>query len=409
MVDFSVPEWVRKPVSPGVRGFALLAGIEAAARGILLSVFPLAMYRALGDAGLVSELYFLVGIVSLVSGLMVPLLTRAVPRRWVFSLGTGLYLLGAAFGCIGGLLVPVALLCNSIATATVFVCFNAYVLDTVGKAELGRLESLRLLYGGIGWTLGPVLGVWLLNWWPVTPFVISGVVAAVMLVSFWRMRMGAGRVIQRAKRASPNPFVYLPQFLGQPRLVAGWLFAVIRSCGWWVYIVYLPIFAVENGLGDSVGGVAASMTNLGLFTAPLMLRWMQRRSVRQGVRTGFLLCGSAFLLATVLSLVPWATVGVMVLGSYCLVLLDICGGLPFLMSVKPSERAEMSAVYSSFRDVSGILTPGVAWVLLQMVPLAGIFAASGAAMLAAWAVAGRLHPQLGVPGAERVRGVGQHG
>ena len=56
MVDFSVPEWVRKPVSPGVRGFALLAGIEAAARGILLSVFPLAMYRALGDAGLVSEL-----------------------------------------------------------------------------------------------------------------------------------------------------------------------------------------------------------------------------------------------------------------------------------------------------------------------------------------------------------------
>ena len=151
------------------------------------------------------------------------------------------------------------------------------------------------------------------------------------------------------------------------------------------------------------------MTNLGLFTAPLMLRWMQRRSVRQGVRTGFLLCGSAFLLATVLSLVPWATVGVMVLGSYCLVLLDICGGLPFLMSVKPSERAEMSAVYSSFRDVSGIMTPGVAWVLLQMVPLAGIFAASGAAMLAAWAVAGRLHPQLGVPGAERVRGVGQHG
>ena len=31
--------------------------------------------------------------------------------------------------------------------------------------------------------------------------------------------------------------------------------------------------------------------------------------------------------------------------------------MPFLMAVKPSERTEMSAVYSSFRDVSGILTP----------------------------------------------------
>lgn len=38
----------------------------------------------------------------------------------------------------------------------------------------------------------------------------------------------------------------------------------------------------------------------------------------------------------------------LVTGSLFLVLLDICGGLPFLMSVKPSQRTEMSAVYSSF-------------------------------------------------------------
>jgi MFS transporter, ACDE family, multidrug resistance protein len=33
------------------------------------------------------------------------------------------------------------------------------------------------------------------------------------------------------------------------------------------------------------------------------------------------------------------------------------------MAVKPSERTEMAAVYSSFRDVSGILTPGAGLVL----------------------------------------------
>ncbi|MFE3836664.1 hypothetical protein [Pseudogemmobacter sonorensis] len=57
--------------------------------------------------------------------------------------------------------------------------------------------------------------------------------------------------------------------------------------------------------------------------------------------------------------------------SFFFVVLDVVGGLPFLMSVKPSERTEMSAVYSSFRDVSGIMTPGAAWLVLFVAPLPG--------------------------------------
>jgi hypothetical protein len=32
-----------------------------------------------------------------------------------------------------------------------------------------------------------------------------------------------------------------------------------------------------------------------------------------------------------------------------------------------------------------------------------VFAAAGLALLIAWSVAGQLHPQLGVPGASRIR------
>ena len=70
-------------------------------------------------------------------------------------------------------------------------------------------------------------------------------------------------------------------------------------------------------------------------------------------------------------------------------------GLPFMMAVKPSERTEMAAVYSSFRDVSGILTPGVAYLVLLVAPLAGIFAASGIGMAVGWTIAGQLHRRLG--------------
>jgi hypothetical protein len=78
-------------------------------------------------------------------------------------------------------------------------------------------------------------------------------------------------------------------------------------------------------------------------------------------------------------------------------MLDVVGGLPFLMSVKPSERTEMSAVYSSFRDVSSVLTPGLAWAVLAVAPTAMIFGACGLAMAGAYSVAGSLHPRLGTP------------
>lgn len=102
-----------------------------------------------------------------------------------------------------------------------------------------------------------------------------------------------------------------------------------------------------------------------------------------------------FLSAGLFSVLPWATVALTMAASIFLVTLDVVGGLPFLMSVKPSERTEMSAVYSSFRDVSSILTPGAAWLVLWVAPLPGIFVAAGCGLLASWAVAGQLHPRLG--------------
>ena len=383
--------------------FARIAGLEALVRGSTLAAFPLLMYRAWGDAQRVSELYFVVGLISLLTALAVPLLAQRLQRRWVYVMGLSLYVVSAASGMLGGKWVTLALLCNTMAAATSFVCFNAYVLDHVAKVEFARLESLRMFYGSMGWVVGPAAGVYLLRYWQGAPFLMAGLGASTILLFIWKIRLGNGRVMARQAAGASHPWVYLQRFFRQPRLIGGWLFAVMRSCGWWFYFVYLGIFAVEHGLGDSVGGIATSVANMGLVTAPLLFRWVQRKSVRSAIRTGFLLGGLLFLLATLLSSMPWATVGMLVLGSYCLVLLDVCAGLPFLMSVKPSERTEMSAVYSSFRDVSGILSPALAWLVLQCTDVSGVFAAGGCALLLAWVIAGRLHPQLGVSAAQRVR------
>ena len=398
MITPRSPLYLSHAPTPRVEHFAIIAALEAGFRGLLLSVMPLVAYRTWSDGQLISGVYLAVGIASLICGLMVPYASRFVPRRWLFTAAGLFYLIAIVLALMGSpSAVAASLLVKAVGTVTFSVTLSAYVLDYIARQDLGRNESVRMLFSAASWTIGPAAGVLLLNWWPPAPFLLAGVFAVLMTGVFWYLRLGNGKQITRAAGPAANPLAYLGRFAQQPRLIAGWLFAVIRSCGWWVFIVYLPIFCIEAGLGETVGGLAVSASNALLFSTPFMLRLVHRISVRAAVRGSFLLAGLFFVLAWPAAGWPWVTVASLVAASVMLVMLDVAGSLPFLMAVKPSERTEMAAVYSSFRDVSGIVTPGVAALVLAVAPVAAVFAACGAAMWIAWGVAGTLHPRLGQP------------
>ncbi|MDB5664436.1 MFS transporter [Cypionkella sp.] len=383
--------------SPKLQHFALLAGLEAAVRGTLISTIPIAVYDAFGSAQNLSTVYLTAGIITLFWGLMVPRLTQIWPRRWVYSAGCVFYLISMVLFVLGTQWsVQLGILIMSMATVTCFVCFNAYVLDYVPRAELGRTQSLQMVYAAAPWAIGPMSGVYMRAFWAPLPFIVAAIFAVILFAVFWYLRLGSGKQITRAKGPAVNPLAYLGRFFRQPRLIAGWLFAVIRSCGWWVYVVYVPVFCIEADLGDKLGGFMLSVSNATLLLSPFMASWVRRRTVRIALRWALAYCAILFCLATIAAPLPWITIGCLFLGSFGLVMLDVSGGLPFMMSVKPSERAEMAAVYSSFRDVSGIATPGMAWLVLWVAPLNFIFAASGLAFGAAYVIASSLHPRLGI-------------
>ena len=96
-----LPLALKHSPTPRIEHFALLSGLDAAIRGILISTMPLVVYDALGTAQGTSVLYFIAGIVALVWGLMVPWATRKVPRRWAYTGGVTLYLIGNTLGAIG--------------------------------------------------------------------------------------------------------------------------------------------------------------------------------------------------------------------------------------------------------------------------------------------------------------------
>lgn len=366
-------------------------------RGTLISTIPIAVYDAFGSAQNLSQVYFIAGVITLIWGLLVPRMTQVWPRNWVYAGGCVLYLLAMVLFILGHQWsVQLAILVMGMATVTCFVCLNAYVLDYVPRADLGRTQSLQMVYAAAPWAIGPVAGVWLRHHWDPLPFLVGGGLAALQLAVFLYLRLGAGRQIAKAKGRTVNPLAYLGRFFRQPRLIAGWLFAVIRSCGWWIYVVYLPVFCIENGLGEQLGGMMLSASNAVLLASPFMAAWARKVSVRVSLRATLVYCATLFTLATVFSSVPALAVTFLFFAAFGLVNLDVVGGLPFMMAVKPSERSEMAAVYSSFRDVSGIATPAAAWLILWVAPLSFIFAASGGAFAVAYGIAGRLHPRLGV-------------
>ena len=123
-----LPLALKHSPTPRIEHFALLAGLDAAIRGMLISTMPLVVYDALGDAQTTSVVFFIAGIVALVWGLMVPWATRRIPRRWAYTGGVLLYLVGNSLGAIGTVWsVPMALMCNAMATVTIlFYASNLY-------------------------------------------------------------------------------------------------------------------------------------------------------------------------------------------------------------------------------------------------------------------------------------------
>lgn len=64
---------------------------------------------------------------------------------------------------------------RAMGTAVFFAVLSMYIMDHVRREQIGRSEPLRLLFIGLSWTFGPLIGVKLEEFWgPWAPFAASG-------------------------------------------------------------------------------------------------------------------------------------------------------------------------------------------------------------------------------------------
>ena len=383
MRQVHVPVWLGTASAPRARTFATLFSMSAVSRTLLITLIPLQALTLLGDAQAVSVLYFAVSFANLVLSLSIPWLVRRIRRRRVLTLG-GLLLvaaplligLGTPHGLVAGMLFQV------FGVACLEITLSLYLMDHIPRQEMGRFEPLRLFYAAGVWALGPWLGVYLkeeVSDW--LPFVLASVAAFGTLALFWILRLKENPAVAPAKGPPPNPLKNLAHFFEQPRLRLAWLLAVGRSAWWVMFFVYAPIFAVEAGLDQVTAGAIVSIASGALFIVPLW-GWLARRyGLRRLLVAAYGASGLATVAIALAGGVPWLVAAVLVAAAIITGAIDGAGNVPFLRAVHPMERAEMTTVFATYRDVSQLGPPGIFALLLKAFHLPAVFLAGGIGML----------------------------
>jgi MFS family permease len=372
-------------VSEAGNSLAKLNALDGVSRSMLVGVVPLLALQALGSKEAVTNAYLIGSVMTLMITLNFASLERWLKRRWVLTLG-GVFLIIATgvlyFG--NGFEFAIGIGLRSAAASLFSVCLSLYIMDYIGKKDLIRVESRRMVYNGAAWLVGPSLGIWLWNnSAPWMPFLLAAVSACLMLAYFWKLRLGPNIIVTRAKNPSVNPLKVIPRYFEQPAMRIAYLITLSRAVFWVSLFIYGPIYAVEAGYPAWVAGGLLSFASGLLFLSPLVRKLSDRFGTRTIIMCGQLISGTcAVILFNIGEPAPVGLV-VWIFAAIGGVMLDVLGNIPFMRMVKPRERTEMTMIFSTWREGSELLTPLAAAIILLMGPFEYYYLFLGALLLLA--------------------------
>lgn len=378
-----MPVLLRNVPKASAASFVTLFTLEGFCRGVLMTVVPLRALELLGGAQQVSLLYLGTSATGLVATILVPMVVHALRRRWVLTIGAGLYFAASLLYVVGEPYAIVAGLGLFVAgTAVLDTTINLYVLDHIPRKALAQFEPKRMFFAALSFSAGPWIGVQLhYNVAHNLAFFVAAAVAVAFLAFFWYLRLTDDPSVTTKLRPAPNPLRYLVRFYSQPRLFLAWLLAFGRN-GWWImFVIYTPIYVTQSGYAPEVGGLAVS---LGILPMLLMPLWA-KISARHGIRV---LLTSGYVVAGLLSIAAWAAasdplLSIVLLCSSALgaTMVDGAGNVPFLRAVHAYERSEMTSVFMTYRHGSNLAAPGIFAAVLAWYALPVVFCLGGTSLL----------------------------
>ena len=363
--------------SPAPWAFICLFAFDSLSRSVLLTLIPLKAYALLQDAKLVSVVYFTTAITGLLTILTIPQVMQRIPRRRVVFVGTLLHL--TAIVLLSRHATPtlvIGLILQALATASLDVALNLYLLDNIPRRSLQSFEAKRLVFAGGCFAVGPWIGVSLgqhvadsAGYW------VSGLSVLSLVMMFVLTGIIKTEGVEQSKQSLPNPLNAVRRFIKQPRLRLSWLLAFGRN-GWWlIYFIYAPIYTKQAGYGPELGGFIVTLGMLPLLLARVWARLARRFSMRKLMMSAYGGTSVLTFAAAGCALLdnPSACLVLLVCAAFVATVIDGGGNVPFLRAVKPLERPAMTSVFMTFRHVGPIIMPGIMAVALWFLPLPFVF------------------------------------
>jgi MFS family permease len=281
--------------------------------------------------------------------------------------------------------IPVAIFLRALHSSIFAICVSLYVMDYIGKTQIVRVETRRTMYVAVAWLVGPTLGTFL---WSevshVAPFIMAAVSGAALIAYHWRLRFAHNPVLRGPVTPAPNPIAAVPRFFAQRYLRAAYAITLFRAMFWASLFVYGPLYVVDAGFPVWMAGVFLSVASAMLLWSPLVLRASERVGVRTMLIVGFSLIVVALTLLTIIGAPSKIGLLAWLLGAIGGGMLDVLGNIPFMRLVKPRERTVMTAVFTTWREMSFLLAPLLAagvlliWPLWMLYPVLAVLALVGA-------------------------------
>lgn len=370
---------------------AALFGLESLSRAILLTIVPIQGLAVFGSAKTLSDMLFIASLFGLVSTLNLAALIQLIARRYVYTLGISMIAVASVlfmFEAPKAYVMAVALRASGTGMITAIV--SLYVMDLISKQDYIRYEPNRLLFSSVSWIVGPTLGIWLssnIGEW--APFLVSVASSMAALGYFWWLRLGPGKVIQAARQNPEHPLLAVVHFFQRRHLRLSYIIVWVRATFWVSLFIYSPLYITQAGLDPLYAGLFLSGINGIIFLAPFIGAGARILGVRKTIISGFaMLTLSLVALGLIgspkpIGLVFWI---IAALFAFCL---DVVANVPFMRLVKERERADMTMVFTTWRDLAEVTSPGLAGFVLAVAPLNGLFFAlagmmAGTTYLTTW-------------------------
>lgn len=160
-----------------------------------------------------------------------------------------------------------------------------------------------------------------------------------------------------------------------------YLIAVTRSSAWVVFFIYAPVYLINLGVDTQyVGFVMGAIISI-LFFSSYFAQLATYLGIRKSIFYSFLISGICFFLIGIIPTNIFLGIILLVLATLGIDMLDIIGNIPFMRMVTPKVRTEMTTVFSTWRELSLALTPGLSALILTIASMSGIFAILGVTLI----------------------------